>query len=166
MFSRTVLVWTAGLTVFWVGLAGAVNAQVVIVGTLGSWLIVVMNRRSLLSLGEFPGINPRGLFLWVQYGLQFLVELVKSNFAVARLVLSPKLEVSPRMVKLPGHLRTEVARVILSNTITLTPGTLTVDMDECSFTVHAITEEAALGARDWIMERLLLRIERTDEGRG
>jgi multicomponent Na+:H+ antiporter subunit E len=158
--------WTAGLAVFWVGLAGAFNAQVVIVGMLGSWLIVVMNRGSLLSLEEFPGINPRGLALWVLYGLQFLVELVKSNIAVARLVLSPKLEVSPCLVKLPGHLRTEVARVILSNSITLTPGTLTVDMNERSITVHAITEEAALGARDWIMERLLLRIEGTDGERG
>jgi len=150
------------LTVFWVGLAGAAHAQVVVIGALGSWLIVVVNRRSLLSLGEFPGVNARGLLLWLQYGALFLVELVKSNIGMARLVLSPQLRVSPRIIKLPGQLRTEVARVILSNSITLTPGTLTVDMDERVLTVHAITEEAALGARGWIMERLLLRIEQTD----
>ncbi|HAI21155.1 MAG TPA: hypothetical protein DCM14_04570 [Clostridiales bacterium UBA8153] len=165
MFTRTVMGWTAVLAVFWVGLAGAINPQVVVIGILGSWLVVLANRRSLLSLEECPGLNLRGMLLWAQYGLCFLAELVKSNIAVARLVLSPRMEITPRIVRLPGRLRTELARVILCNSITLTPGTLTVDMDERAFAVHAITEQAALGARDWIMEQLLLRIEGTDVSR-
>lgn len=165
MFSRTALGWTIVLAAFWLGLSGTVSAQAAVAGTLGALLVVGMNRRSLLSLRELPGMNWRGLAIWLHYGTRFLLELLKANVQVALLVLSPGLDVSPRVIKVPGRLRSDAARVILSNTITLTPGTLTIDVDDHSFTVHAITEEAARGVQGWIMERLLYRMEETSLAR-
>ena len=69
----------------------------------------------------------------------FVVELVLSNFAVARVVLRPHLDVRPGIVAYKTELRTDLAITLLANMITLTPGTLTVDVEENRSTLYIHT---------------------------
>ncbi len=164
MEHRTTVGWAVALTGFWLALAGTVRLQAVVAGLTGAVLVVAMNRRALVSLREFPGRGLAAVRLWAEYVLRFAWELLRANLQVAAIVLSPRLAISPRVVRFPGRLRTDAARVILSNTITLTPGTLTIDVDETTFTVHALTSTAAEGVQHWIMEDLLCRLEEQAAG--
>ncbi len=65
-------------------------------------------------------------------------EIVKANLAVLKLIMKPDLEVEPRLIRVPVHLRSGLARCVFANSITLTPGTVTVDIEDDGFLVHAL----------------------------
>lgn len=98
---------------------------------------------SLLPL--FPGsplgdlrLNPRALTYMVIYAFVFLKALILSNLDVAFRVLHPKLPIDPGIVKVKTRLKTPLGRLILANSITLTPGTITVEMRGEDIYVHWI----------------------------
>ena len=71
----------------------------------------------------------------------FLVQMLIANFDVAYRTLHPKMPIYPTILKTKTRLKTEFGKVTLANSITLTPGTVTVDVDdEGQFVIHAITE--------------------------
>ena len=70
-------------------------------------------------------------------------EVVKSNVDVAKRVLSPSLPISPKMIQVTASQRTELGRVILANSITLTPGTVSVELQKDHVEVHALSHEGA-----------------------
>jgi multicomponent Na+:H+ antiporter subunit E len=72
-----------------------------------------------------------------------LVEIVKSSMEVVRIVLDPKLPISPTVVYLDAEPEGPVGQVILSNSITLTPGTVTLDVFDDRLCVHCLTREGA-----------------------
>ena len=76
---------------------------------------------------------------WVWLGR----EIVTSSLEVTRAVLSPKLPISPTVAEFDSRCDHPVDRALLGNSITLTPGTLTLSIDGRRFTVHALTESAA-----------------------
>lgn len=86
-------------------------------------------------------------------------EVVIANFAVAKIVLSPKMDISSSIVSFKGSLKSEFLRVVLANSITLTPGTVTIDMHENEYTVHCLKDEFARGLVDSKLEKILLKIE-------
>ena len=153
--------WLVLLVLFWLVLAGAWSWQVVLAAVVAAVLVVASNRDSLLKPQEIPGMNGRGLRLWLIYVLRFVLELFKANVQVAKIVLSPRLRIAPRVIHFPTRIQSEVGRVVLATTISLTPGTLTLHVTRDSLWVHALTKEAADGVQGWIMEELLLQIEAT-----
>ena len=80
-------------------------------------------------------------------------EIVKSSLEVARIVLSPSPRVNPRIVELPAEDLERVDQALLGNSITLTPGTLTLDVHEGRMLVHALTPEGARSLLDGEMKR-------------
>ena len=70
------------------------------------------------------------IFALIGYIFVFLIELTKANIDVARRALSPKLPVNPGIVKVPVELKSEYGESMLANSITLTPGTITMDIAE------------------------------------
>ena len=68
----------------------------------------------------------------------FLVALVKSNMDVARRVLSPSLPINPGIVKFKTSLKTNFSKMVLANAITLTPGTLSIDIIDDTYYIHWI----------------------------
>ena len=88
-----------------------------------------------------------------------LFEIIKANFAIIKLVLAPEIEVEPCLVKFNTPLKSEGARVALANSITLTPGTITVSLEGSELLVHALNREIADGLEDSLFERLLTRME-------
>lgn len=75
--------------------------------------------------------------------LWLLVEIVKSSLEVVRIVLDPKLPISPTVVYLDAEPRGPVGQVILANSITLTPGTVTLDVFDDRLCVHCLTRDGA-----------------------
>lgn len=77
----------------------------------------------------------------ISYFSWLFVEIVKANVAVVRAVISPNMEVSPTLVKIPTPQKTDVGRVMFANSITLTPGTVSVDLQPDYILVHALLSE-------------------------
>ena len=80
-------------------------------------------------------------------------EVVRSSLEVSRIVLDPRLPISPTMRRFRPTQRTSVGLVIHANSITLTPGTITVEAGADSFLVHALTRDGADGVVDSAMDR-------------
>ncbi|MEM9863496.1 MAG: Na+/H+ antiporter subunit E [Myxococcota bacterium] len=70
-------------------------------------------------------------------------EVVKANFAVARIILSPEMKIRPHLIRVPASQRTSIGRVIYANTITLTPGTISLDIRDGVILVHALSDDLA-----------------------
>lgn len=78
--------------------------------------------------------------LWgaVKYCVILIYEIVQANMAVMRLILSPKYVVEPEIRTFVPELKSDMARTILADSITLTPGTITVNMEDKALTVHCL----------------------------
>ncbi len=83
-------------------------------------------------------IMPSHIIYFIQYFFVFLVALVKANFDVARRVINPKLPINPGIVSFETKLKNNFAKMVLANSITLTPGTLTIDVIGNKFYIHWI----------------------------
>jgi multicomponent Na+:H+ antiporter subunit E len=80
-------------------------------------------------------------------------EIVRSSLEVARIVLAPKLCIDPKVVELDASDLDPVDQALLGNSITLTPGTLTLDVHEGRLLVHALTSETAAAVLEGEMKR-------------
>jgi len=87
------------------------------------------------------------------YWLWLTWEIAKTNVEVALIVLNPKMPISPRMVRVRASQKTELGQVIFANSITLTPGTVTVDLVDGGLEVHALTKAAADSLAEGDMDR-------------
>ena len=86
-------------------------------------------------------------------------EIIKSNVDVARRVLSPSLPISPQVFSVPTSQKTPVGQTIYANSITLTPGTVTIDVRGSQLDVHALTTESADGVKTGRMDARVTRFE-------
>jgi multicomponent Na+:H+ antiporter subunit E len=139
--TREQAVLFATLFLFWILLNGSVSQDVLLVGATAAFVIALMFRGGLGVFSELR-LTPRALFTSVLYVFYFLKELVKSNLKLASIVLSPALPVSPGIVKVRTKLKSRMGRLLLTSSITLTPGTLTVDLVDEWIYVHWVTVDS------------------------
>jgi multicomponent Na+:H+ antiporter subunit E len=103
-------------------------------------VLVVAQRTGFFQRDAFSlHLTSRLMLYWAW----LLKELVKSNLAIARIVLSPSLSIQPQVVKVDASHFDRVGQAILGNSITLTPGTLTMDTIDGQLTVHCLTDATA-----------------------
>lgn len=129
------------LMLFWVLLNGSLATDMLIVGALASAVIAVAFRGHLAWFSELR-LTPKALATTVAYVFYYLKELVKSNVNVALIVLSPSLPINPGIVTVRTKLKNPMGRMLLCNSITLTPGTLTVDMEGDLLHIHWVTVDS------------------------
>lgn len=147
------------LLLLWIILNGQVTLEIVLSGLvlcalIELFLIKFMGfsiRRELQSLR----LVPRAL----RYCAHLLREILKANWAVMRLVLSPGLEVEPQLRAFRTPLRTPTARAVLADSITLTPGTITVRVEEDEYLIHSLDSSLVEGIEDTSFQRELLEME-------
>lgn len=96
------------------------------------------------------------------YVLALFWEIIKANVSAIHLALSYRDEIDPVIVQFQCGLKTDMARVALANSITLTPGTITVAMEEDELTVHALDVSLVKGMGDSVFIRMLRRMEEMD----
>ena len=97
----------------------------------------------------------RALVYWVW----LTIEIVKSNISVARLILDPKLPIHPVLVTVKAGQRSELGQVIYANSITLTPGTVSIRVDNNTILVHAVAKSYAEDVESGEMDRRVTEIE-------
>ncbi len=96
---------------------------------------------------------------YIKYLFVLLIEIIKANFAVIRLILSDRLEPEPVLLHFRKPLKNELNAVLLANSITLTPGTITVSLDDGKYVVHALDVELAEGIEDSVFVHMLEELE-------
>lgn len=98
-----------------------------------------------------------------RYILILIWEIIKANMAVIHLILTDREEVEPVLISFRTTLKTEMAKAILANSITLTPGTITVSLEEDKLVVHCLDKSLAEGIEDSVFVKMLEKLERTGE---
>lgn len=117
--------------VCWILFTWTFTIQELSVGALVSLLVALFTARFFIHDCAFYLFNPGKFIMLIYYALVvFMKELWKANVDVAKRALNPSLPVNPGIVKVPSELKSEYALAMLANSITLTPGTITVDIAE------------------------------------
>lgn len=129
------------LLVFWLLLNGSLARDVAVVGVVVAAVIALAFAGNLSFLSEFRA-TPAAFGAALLYIPYFAKELIKANLSVARIVLSPSLPVHPGIVKVRTRLKSRIGRALLANSITLTPGTLTVEMEGEWLYIHWVTVDS------------------------
>lgn len=129
------------LAALWMLLSGHTEPLLLGFGVLSVAITVGMARRMKLLDAEGVPLHLAGRAL--VYWPWLIKEIVKANIDVARIILSPRLPITPTMVRVRTSQRTDLGRALYANSITLTPGTVSVGMEDGDIIVHAITREGA-----------------------
>lgn len=125
------------LSLVWLLLVGRGDAPDLILGAVLALALAIVARGAARAVSDMR-ITPRALFCAGVYPFVFLGELVSANLDVAARVVKPGLPVNPAIVRVRTRLASPIGRTILANSITLTPGTITVETDGEVFYVHWI----------------------------
>jgi multicomponent Na+:H+ antiporter subunit E len=139
--TRSTAVMFATLLLFWLMLMGRLTVDVLVVGVLASLVIALLYPNGLSFFTEFRA-TPEAFIAGLRYYGYFFKELVKSNLRLTAIVLSPSLPIRPGIVKVRTRLKSRMGRLMLANSITLTPGTLTVEMDGEWLYVHWVSVQS------------------------
>lgn len=142
---------------FWLLLSGFFEPFLMTAGAVSALGIVALARR--MDMADHEGhpihLGLRALTYWPW----LLVEIAKSAWDVTRIILNPRLPVSPTLVRVKTSQKTTVGVVTYANSITLTPGTISVDVGRGEILVHALTREGAAGLQSGEMDRRVTRFE-------
>lgn len=145
------------LLVVWLLWSGHYTPFLMSLGLFSCVFVLLMVRRMGLVDGESVplslGLRPLLYAPWLAW------EVARANVDVARIILDPRLPIDPRMIRVESGQRSELGRVIYANSITLTPGTVSVEMTGKTITVHALTREAAEGLASGVMDRRVQALE-------
>ena len=140
------LLWSGHLEPLMLGYGAASCALVL-------WLAL---RMKLIDSESVPHHLLGGMLLYIPW---LLLEIAKANLHVARVILTPSLPIQPRVIRVRATQRSELGNTIFANSITLTPGTVALDVRGGSILVHALTDEAAAGLTDGVMDARVSRLE-------
>ena len=126
-----------GLFALWLLMSGLYKPLILIFGVLSVLLtIFILNRMN--KVDEHKLGYDIGVFATLKYLVWLMVEIAKSNWAVTKIIVSGKMPQSQKMFEVPVTQKSEIAQVVFANSITLTPGTITVESEDDNFIVHAL----------------------------
>jgi multicomponent Na+:H+ antiporter subunit E len=148
---------TAVLLVFWLTLSGHYTAFLITAGVIASVAIALLAAR--MDVVDHEGhpvhLAPAALTYW-----PWLVwQIILSAINVSKIIINPSLPVSPTMTRVKMAQKSDVGRVTYANSITLTPGTISVDIENDDIIVHAITRENAVDLEGGEMNQRVAKFE-------
>ncbi|GGF51831.1 cation transporter [Terasakiella brassicae] len=151
------------LYAFWFLLSGHTEPLLLGFGAVSCTLVVYIAHR--MDVIDHEG-HPSHLSLKIlPYWAWLSWEIVKANIDVAKVILSPKLPISPVMFKTKANQKRELGQVIYANSITLTPGTVTVNLEDGILEVHALTIQGAKDVLSGEMDRRVCQVKGEMEGK-
>lgn len=144
---------------FWILLSGELNVILITSGIVSSLIVAYLSHDLLIGRSSIKTGAVRLLRLY-KYTPWLLWEIILANFDVIYRTLHPKMPIDPVIIKFKTDLKTEMGIVILANSITLTPGTVTIDVDrDGEFIVHALAKEVAEGLLSGSMQKKVKEVE-------
>jgi len=148
---------TASLLLFWVIISGDAGLLNLGLGLLSAVLVVAISRRmDVVDQESLPlQLTPRLPVYWAWLA----VKVIKSNLDVTRRIWTPGRTISPTLTRLKLSQETALGKVIYANSITLTPGTVTIAIEGDELLVHALTRADAAALQDGEMDRQARELE-------
>ncbi len=154
----SILILFVLLTVTWLVWSGLFKSLLLFLGLVSSvlclWLALRMRFFDDYLFSLPVGMGLLGYLAWLT------AEVTKSSLAVTKVVLSPSLPISPRVARIRAGSEHPYDQVLFANSITLTPGTLSMDLDDGVITVHSLTEEGMRDLLDGEMNRRITELRR------
>ena len=145
------------LASFWLLMSGIYTPLILFLGFVSVLFVLYLIRRmDTLDEDVFEFKLKTKYF---SYWSWLAKEIFKANINVSKVILSPRLKLSPRMVRVPLSQSTELAKVIYANSITLTPGTVSVEIEGNEIIVHALTQELMDGLIEGDMDKRVTHLE-------
>lgn len=157
--AREALALVATLYAFWLLLSGIYQPFLLAAGLACAVAVAALAWR--MEVIDREG-HPIHLVLAAVFGYWpwLAKEIVKAGWQVSRIILDPRLPITPTLVRFRPSQTSSVGLATHANSITLTPGTITVEAERGEFLVHALTREAAAGVVDSEMDRRVSRLDR------
>jgi multicomponent Na+:H+ antiporter subunit E len=147
------------MMVFWLLISASVHWQHILVGAVFCFILTVFWSNLSISADVKTGFKVKQLFMLIKYFIFLGIDIIVANINVAIIVLNPKMPISPGIVIMRCDLERNLSRVLYVNSITLTPGTITVELEDNLLIVHALTKDVAHGVEDWALYRRLMEVE-------
>lgn len=150
----------------WVIFNGSFTPEIAVFGIVIAGILFAFTCKFMdYSIAREKG-NIRKVFQFLIYVCLLVKEIILANKAVIHLIVTQKEEVAPKLVTFRSTLKTPAARAFLANAITLTPGTITVTLEDGEYTVHCLDESLAEGIEDTEFQKRLARMEEADINTG
>jgi len=147
---RTILT-TLALFALWLLMSGIYDPLIIGFGAASSVLAIYVGKR-MNAIDRHPLEIHINFIRLVSYFGWLLVEIAKSNWAVTKLIMAPRMRLRQNLFEVPCTQKSDLGKTIFANSITLTPGTITVEVEEGYFLVHALAfsedDHAALAEMD------------------
>lgn len=136
------LILTVTLTGYWLTLSGYFDKPIILFfgGVSIAFAVGLAARMKILDDETVPYLN---MGKTLTYFAWLFREVIKANMAVVKAVLSPELKISPSLIMVPTPQSTDIGKTMFANSITLTPGTVSIDITEEGILVHALLSEMA-----------------------
>ena len=147
------------LLLFWIILNGKITMEILAFGVVFAAAIFWFMCKFLDYSPRYELCVARNTIWILTYFVVLIIEIFKSAIAVYKRVYSRKIEIQPQMVFFDVDIESEFLRFVLANSITLTPGTITVDVDDNHFCVHALDYTLAEGIEDSVFIKMLKIME-------
>lgn len=125
------------LIAIWLALTTTFQWQELSIGIFISLILALFLNKNYLKLG-LPPISIKRIIFFILYISVLFIEIVKANFDVAYRVIHPKMPIKPGIIIIKTELKQDIAKMILANSITLTPGTFTLDIKGDELLIHWI----------------------------
>jgi multicomponent Na+:H+ antiporter subunit E len=144
---------------FWIILSQNISIEVLVVGVLICIAVAMFNKDLLRDNNKKNNFNLENILSWINYVGILLKEIVISNFHVAKVVLSPQMKISPELINYKTKIKSDFCRTIFANSITLTPGTITVLMEDENMLIHCLEKESVEDISNSKFEKIILKVE-------
>lgn len=146
------------LLLFWLLLNGKITLELVIIGLIISALVYIFACFFLHFSIKKDFVICKNIHLIIAYIFVLIVEVIKSNINMIKSIYSFK-HVEPVVAKFDVEIKSSFLRVLFANSITLTPGTITINMTDDEFVVHALKEEYIDDIKDSTLLKILKKLE-------
>jgi len=154
---------TIALFLFWLLLSGSLKPFYVVLGFSSALIVTCLN-------GPHSSLSTRKLLLAAAgsfyYGAWVLYRIGAASCHVAKLALHPAMPIAPRFISHTTRLQTDAEKVLFAHSITLTPGTITADMDGQELVVHQLDDASARDILSRAIENKIARIYSSFKGKG
>ena len=147
------------LLIFWFILSFRIDLTIAIIGCIVSTMIVLFNYDLVFNNTETTKLTFRMIGKFFVLLAVLIFNIVKSNIEVARIVLSRKMPIDPGFVTIKNPLKKELNQALFGNAITLTPGTLTVDMNDEEIVIHGLVKEHVKHLDGSSLEKAFMALE-------
>ncbi len=133
---------TFDLFILWLLLSGYFTPMLLVLGVISCLFTMMIAYR--MKIIDSEGLPAQfSIFALLKYLAWLLKEIAKSNWAVSKVVAAPDRQIRQKLFDVPASQASDIGKVIFANSITLTPGTITVETEADHFLIHAVTEQAA-----------------------